>query len=114
MGSTFFDIGFFFLDSNPLSIVGNIDDTRTINPRGKQFKDPGGYGMINFKNKKMFFDLSENTGLPYIFHIKSKNIEVKIDEINNHFELISRPTKMKKKPHCIIICLNQKKIKVKT
>ena len=68
MGSTFFDIGFFFLDSNPLSIVGNIDDTRTINPRGKQFKDPGGYGMINFKNnKKIFFDLSENTGFLIFF-----------------------------------------------
>ena len=115
MGSTFFDIGFFFLDSNPLSIVGNIDDTRTINPRGKQFKDPGGYGMINFKNKKkIFFDLSENTGLPYIFHIKSKNIEIKIDEINNHFELISRPTKMKKKPlYYYLFKPNKNKLKLK-
>ena len=71
-------ISVFFPDSNPLSIVGNIDDTRTINPRGKQFKDSGGYGMINFKNKKNFFDLSENTGLPYIFHIKVKILKLKL------------------------------------
>ena len=46
----------------------------------------------------MFFDLSENTGLPYLLNIKSKNNEIKIDEINNNFELISRPNHMQNKP----------------
>ena len=99
MGSTFFDLGFFFFNEKPSSVVGNIDKTGTINPRGKNFKDPGGHGIVTFNNnKKLFFDLSENTGLPYTISIKSKNIEIIVDEINNNFILKQRPKIMKKKP----------------
>ncbi len=115
MGSTFFDIGLFFLDAEPRSIVGEIDRTNTINPRGKKFKDPGGFGTVFFRdNKKMFFDLSENTGLPYVLNIKSKNIEVKIDEINNKFEQISRPNLMENKPlYYYLFRPEQKRLKLK-
>ncbi len=115
MGSTFFDIGLFFLESKPRSIIGEIDRTNTINPRGNKFKDPGGFGLVNFKdNKKMFFDLSENTGLPYILNVKSKNIEIKIDEINNSFEQISRPNEMKNKPlYFYLFKPKKKKLKLK-
>lgn len=99
MGSTFFDFGFYFFETHPISVFGSIDKTRTLNPRGKEFRDPGGYGIINFnQNKKLFFDLSENTGLPYTLLLKSKNYEVKIDEINNQFELIKRPNDLRDKP----------------
>ena len=99
MGSTFFDLGFHFFKEKPNSVVGSIDKTGTINPRGKIFQDPGGHGIIYFNdNKKLFFNLSENTGLPYTILIKSKNLEVSIDEINNSFTLKKRPNKMKKKP----------------
>ena len=94
-----------FLDKT-ISIFSKIDKSNTINPRGRQFKDPGGYGIINFaRGKKLFFDLSENTGLPYTITIKSKNIEVLIDELNNEFKFKIRPKKLNKKP-CIIIYLN--------
>ena len=99
MGSTFFDIAYFFFNTKPKSVVGKIDKTGTINPRGKNFKDPGGHGIISFhKNKKLFFDLSENTGLPYTITIKSENLEIIVDEINNSFILKQRPNNMKKKP----------------
>ena len=99
MGSTFFDLGFFFFNEKPKSVVGSIDNTGTINPRGNNFKDPGGHGIVIFyKNKKLFFDLSENTGLPYTISIKSKNLEIIVDEINNNFILKQRPKIMKKKP----------------
>lgn len=99
MGSTFFDLGFFFFNEKPKSVIGTIDKTGTINPRGSKFKDPGGHGIITFNNnKKLFFDLSENTGLPYTILIKSKNLEIIIDEINNNFILKQRPKIMKKKP----------------
>ena len=115
MGSTFFDIGLFFLNSEPRSVVGEIDSTNTTNPRGKKFKDPGGFGIVKFKdNKKMFFDLSENTGLPYLLNIKSKNNEIIIDEINNNFELISRPNYMQNKPlYFYLFRPNKKKLKLK-
>jgi len=99
MGSNFFDLGFFFFNEKPKSAVGWIDKTGTVSPRGKHFKDPGGYGIINFNNnKKLFFDLSENTGLPYTISVKSENLEILIDEINNSFVLKERPNLMKKKP----------------
>lgn len=99
MGSTFFDLAYLFFNTKPKSVVGKIDKTGTINPRGKNYKDPGGHGIISFhKNKKLFFDLSENTGLPYTIIIKSENLEIIIDEINNKFILKQRPYKMRKKP----------------
>ena len=99
MGSTFFDLGFYFFNEKAQSISGDIDKTGTINPRGKVFKDPGGHGTIYFKNnKKLFFNLSENTGLPYNILVKSENLEVSIDEINNNFIFKKRPSKMKSKP----------------
>ena len=58
MGSTFFDIAYFFFNTKPKSVVGKIDKTGTINLRGKNFKDPGGHGIISFhKIKNYFFDL---------------------------------------------------------
>jgi predicted dehydrogenase len=99
MGSVFFDLGIFFLEQKPKSVYCKIDDKNTPSPRGKQFKDPGGYGIINFdKKKRLIFDLSEDTGLPYKIIIKSKNYEFNIDELNNSFKYCFRPTAYIKKP----------------
>ena len=99
MGSVFFDLGIFFLGKKIESLYGKIDQTNTVNPRGKKFKDPGGYGVINFfKNKRLLFDTSEDTGLPYIITIKTQNLEFIVDEINNKFYFKKRPKKMIAKP----------------
>ncbi len=99
MGSIFFDLCNYFLDEKTISVSCQIDKTGTINPRGKQFKDPGGYGIVKYdNNKKVFFDLSENTSMPYQIILKSKNLEVYIDEINKEFIIKERPEKLKKKP----------------
>ena len=115
MGTTFFDVAKLFYKEKAISVTSWIDKTNTINPRGSQFKDPGGYGIINFKNnKKLFFDLSENTGLPYIITIKSKNFEFSVDELNNKFILKSRPKIMHKKPlYYYLFKPVEKKIKLK-
>ena len=99
MGSVFFDLSLYFFKEKPKSIYCKIDKSNTINPRGKIFKDPGGYGIVNFKNnKRLFFDLSEDTGMPYTIILKSKNIEFIIDELNNIFYYKKRPKKLKLKP----------------
>jgi len=99
MGSIFFDLAKFFFKSKAKSLISWIDQSKTQNPRGKKFKDPGGYGIINFNGgRKLFFDLSENTGLPYTILIKSKNFEFLIDEINNKFQYRKRPKKFYSKP----------------
>ena len=99
MGSIFFDLGIFYLGKKVDTIFCKVDKSNTPNPRGKNFKDPGGYGLIKFDdNKRFLFDLSEDTGLPYIITIKTPNLEFIIDEINNNFYYKKRPKKMKTKP----------------
>ena len=57
-----------------------FDKTNTPNPRGKKYKDPGCRGFLEYqKNKRVFFDLSEDTAMPYRFIVKSRNIEFFID-----------------------------------
>jgi len=99
MGSTFFDLAQFFIGKKPESIYANLDKSNTPNPRGKNFKDPGAYGVINYKNDtKVFFDLSEDTGLPYKIIFKSKNFELVLDEINNQLLVEERPQTFRTKP----------------
>ena len=100
MGSIFFDICNYFLKSKCKSVNCQIDKTGTPSPRGKIFKDPGAYGVIKYaKNKKVFFDLSENTSLPYQIILKSRNLELSVDEINNKYILKSKPNKFLTKPN---------------
>ena len=99
MGSIFFDLSNYFIGSEPLFVNCFIDKKGTINPRGKQFKDPGGYGVVRYNNDaKTFFDLSENTSIPYKIILKSRNIEFTIDEINKKYILEERPSKIRSKP----------------
>ena len=100
MGSIFFDIGNYFLNEKVESVTSWIDKTGTISPRGKVFKDPGGYGIVKYKNnKRLFFDLSEDTALPYEIIIKSQNFECKIDELNNDYSLRKKPKNFFSKPN---------------
>ena len=55
MGSIFFDLVNYFINSKPLFVNCFIDKTKTVNPRGKQFKDPGGYGVVRYKNDAKVF-----------------------------------------------------------
>ena len=99
MGSIFFDLSNYFINSEPIFVNCFIDKKGTINPRGKHFKDPGGYGVVRYKNDaKIFFDLSENTSIPYKIILRSKNIEFTIDEINKKYKLEERPKIIRSKP----------------
>ena len=73
------------------------------------FKDPGGYGIVRYKkDKKVFFDLSENTSLPYEIIIKSQNYECKIDELNNNVSFRKRPNKLRNKPNYFYLYKQEK------
>lgn len=110
MGSVFFDVGNYFLEDKVVSVTSWIDRTGTINPRGKIFKDPGGYGIVRYKNnKKLFFDLSENTSLPYEIILKSKNFQCNLDELNNEYTIKNKPKKFKSKPNYFYLYKPEKK-----
>ena len=71
--------------------IGFTDKTGTPNPRGKQFADPGGYGIIEFSNGTRFFvDTSEDTGVQYSFQIVGAYGRIIIDELNDVWEIRAR------------------------
>lgn len=87
----FFDTARFLTGSEPEWALGFIDKTGTPNPRGAQFSDPGGYGIIQFKNGVRFFlDTSEDTGVQYTFQIVGTYGRIIIDELNDLWQIRAR------------------------
>lgn len=87
----FFDIARYLTNSEPEWTVGFIDKTGTPNPRGTYFADPGGYGIIMFKNGVRFIlDSSEDTGVQYSFQLVGKYGRIIIDELNSFWQIRAR------------------------
>jgi len=91
MGSVFFDAMNFFMESRPVEVTGQIDRTGTPSVRGPQFRDPGGFGMVRYENgARGFIDTSEDTGVPYTFHIVTTYGRIYIDELFNRWQVSVR------------------------
>lgn len=87
----FFDTARYITDSEASWAIGFTDKTGTPNPRGKQFADPGGYGIVGFSNGTRFFvDTSEDTGVQYSFQIVGEYGRIIIDELNDVWEIRAR------------------------
>jgi predicted dehydrogenase len=87
----FFDTARYLTDSEPEWALGFIDKTRTQNPRGKQFIDPGGYGIVHFQNGARFYvDSSEDTGVQYTFQLVGTYGRIIIDELNEVWQIRAR------------------------
>jgi predicted dehydrogenase len=87
----FFDTARYLTDSEPDWIIGFLDKTGTPNPRGISFVDPGGYGVIRFRNGCRFFlDTSEDTGVQYSFQIVGTTGRIIIDELNDTWQIRAR------------------------
>jgi len=95
----FFDTARLLTGSEPEWAVGFLDKTGTPNPRGKQFIDPGGYGIIQFRNGTRFmFDMSEDTGVQYTFQIAGTYGRIIIDELNDEWMIRARNGELRKLP----------------
>lgn len=95
----FFDTIRYITDSEPEWVAGFIDRTGTPNPRGKQYADPGGYGIIRFSNGTRFFvDTSEDTGVQYSFQIVGTYGRIIIDELNDSWSIRARNNEMRSLP----------------
>lgn len=91
MGSVFFDLMNFYLESRPVEVTGQIDKTGTPSVRGPQFRDPGGFGMVRYENgARGFIDTSEDTGVPYTVHIVTTYGRIYIDELFNRWQVSAR------------------------
>ena len=90
-GGHLFDLSLFLTNSIPISIYSKIDKTNTPHPRGKRFKDPGGYGFLLLKkNIRVFFDMMEDYGTPTLIKILCKYGNIIIDEKNKEWRIYSR------------------------
>ncbi|HVN73474.1 MAG TPA: Gfo/Idh/MocA family oxidoreductase [Methanoregula sp.] len=95
----FFDTARFLTGSEPEWVSGFIDRTGTPNPRGKQYVDPGGYGIIRFRNGARFYvDTSEDTGVQYSFQLVGTYGRVIIDELNDSWSIRTRNPETRKLP----------------
>lgn len=91
MAGHFFDNMRFYADSEVEWVIGCIDPTGTPNPRGAQFVDPGGYGILYFKNGlRGFLDTSEDTGVPHVCHMAGTYGRVVIYELSDSWKIFSR------------------------
>jgi predicted dehydrogenase len=95
----FFDTIRYLTDSEPEWVVGFIDKTGTPNPRGKQYADPGGYGIIRLSDgTRCFVDTSEDTGVQYSFQIVGTYGRIIIDELNDSWSIRARSTETRSLP----------------
>ena len=90
-GSHFFDLMRFLSGSEPNEAVGFIDKTGTPNPRGAEFTDPGGYGLVKFQNQmRGIVDMNEDLGIPPKIEIVGSIGRVLIDEVKNMWTMAAR------------------------
>lgn len=72
-------------------VIGFTDKTGTPNVRGAQYKDPAGWGMMLFSDgTRAFLDTSEDTGVPPVFEIVGTYGRIIIEELNNHWTVLTR------------------------
>jgi predicted dehydrogenase len=91
MGSVFLDLMNFFIQSPPVMVTGSIDQTGTPSPRGPQYRDPAGFGMVLYENGcRGFLDTGEDTGIPYTFHVATTYGRVFIDELFHNWRAEAR------------------------
>lgn len=89
----------YLIDSDVAWVIGFLDQTGTPNPRGSQYKDPGGWGMMQFKDgTRAFIDTCEDTGVPPVLEIVGTYGRIVIEELNNHWTIFTRSEEDRKLP----------------
>ena len=72
-------------------VVGQLDLTGTPNPRGPQYKDPGGWGVLMFRDgTRAFIDTCEDTCGPPVWEIVGTYGRMFIEELNNRWSIMAR------------------------
>lgn len=90
-GGHLWDLARFLSSSDPKSVMSILDSKTAVNPRGNQFNDPGGYGLIKFsKDCRVFFDMKEDYSNPFFLEIMGSHGRILIDEKSNRWEVFTR------------------------
>tara|TARA_Y100001963_G_scaffold158481_1_gene258251 strand:- start:55 stop:1074 length:1020 start_codon:yes stop_codon:yes gene_type:complete len=90
-GGHLFDLVRFLTGEEPKKVIGFIDKKGTPNPRGNQFSDPGGYGIVWFGDDiRVFFDMSEDYGTPMLFKMLGSFGHIIVDEKAREWRISTR------------------------
>ena len=98
-GGHFWDLVRFLTGDEPKKIMGKLDRSGTPNPRGNQYVDPGAFGIIIMRNGcRIFFDISEDYGVPFFVEIMGTVGRVLIDEKACKWEISARKKEDREQP----------------
>lgn len=98
-GGHLFDLTRYLTGKNPTKVIGFLDQKGTPNPRGAQFKDPGGYGIVWLEDDiRVFFDMSEDYGTPFLFKILGEYGHIIIDEKAKEWRIYVRKEEDRSQP----------------
>jgi len=98
-GCHFLDLARFLTGAEAESAVGWVSPQGHPNPRGAQYNDPGGFGVVMFTNGcRLVIDLSEDLGVPGIVEMVGSYGTVCIDEATNQWSVAARSEQDKGQP----------------
>ncbi|MED1745804.1 Gfo/Idh/MocA family protein [Brevibacillus borstelensis] len=90
-GTHFIDLVSYLLDQKVIQIYGFLNDEGIPNPRGEQFKDPGGYAILHFESgTRMFFEMTEDLGIPPLLVINGKYGRITMNDLKKTYVLEAR------------------------
>ena len=99
LGTHFIDLCTLIFSEKIKSIYAIPVNKNYLNPRGKEFEDPGGYFILNFANqKRAFIDMSDDLGIQPKIEINGSYGRVEINEINKKIIAHSRNNEDREKP----------------
>lgn len=86
-----FDLMRYLTGANAAWVTGGLDASGTTNPRGAQFSDPAGFGMVMLDNGcRGMVDSGEDTGVQYLFVLATTYARILIDELNGQWMVRAR------------------------
>lgn len=98
-GGHLWDLIRFLTGQEPVKVLGFLDSANTPNPRGSQFKDPGAYGLAWLSGgAKIFFNMSEDFGVPMFIEIMGSVGRILIDEKAGKWEIWARRAEDRDQP----------------
>jgi predicted dehydrogenase len=91
LGTHSFDLAAFLFDTAPRKVSGWIDTPHGRNPRGEQFKDPGGLVVMDFgeERRAVVAQLEAGAG-PMSVELDLSGARIRIDEKLNRIEILTR------------------------
>ncbi|MEK7511126.1 MAG: Gfo/Idh/MocA family oxidoreductase [Patescibacteria group bacterium] len=88
VGSHYVDMMRLLIKSEPVSIHGRLDRTGTPNPRGEQFRDPGGVAVYEFENgARGILEMFEDYSLPPYLVVVGTKGRITADIAQNRWQL---------------------------